>query len=134
MGIDIVIILYIIFMVGRRYKQRIEVDHVYPQILQVIHLIQNSLQISPVKIPHVHLGRIPVPVINLFRFVTDIMVFSCKYIVGGISVIKTIHIYLIHDCAFGPGRCGKAGYNTEIIMLFRLLYHASCIIIAFYFS
>ena len=46
MGINIVIVLNIILMVGRRHKQRIEIDHIHAQFLQIIHLIKNALQIA----------------------------------------------------------------------------------------
>ena len=125
MGINIIVILYIVFMVGGRYKQGIKINNINPQILQIIHLIQNTLQIPSVKIPYIHLCRICVPVLYLPGFIPDIMILSCEDIIGRIPVAKAIHINLVHYRALCPGRCGKTGDDAEIIMLLRLLDNSS---------
>ena len=54
MRIDIIIVLTVVLMIGRRYKQRVKIDHIYSQILQIIQFIQNSLKIPSIEIPDVH--------------------------------------------------------------------------------
>ena len=42
MRIDIVIVLDIVFMIGRRYKNRVQIDNLYTQILQVVQLFPDT--------------------------------------------------------------------------------------------
>ena len=79
--INIIIILYIVLMIRRRYKNRIKIYHVHAQILQIIQLIPNSLDISPVKLPDSHKCRTLIPVLNLYCGVTDIEVLPVFHII-----------------------------------------------------
>ena len=62
MRIDIIIILNIVLMVGRRYEKRIKINHINPQILQIIKLIHYPLQITAIEIPDIKGRR------HLFQF------------------------------------------------------------------
>ena len=44
-----VVILGIIFMIGGRHKERIEIKNLYPQMFQVIQLLPNPFQIAAIK-------------------------------------------------------------------------------------
>ena len=116
MRIYIIVILNIIFMIGRRYKQRIKINHIYPKILQIIHLIQHALQIPAIKFTHTHGCRIFVPILHFYCVIANIMVFIRQYVIGRIPIIKAIHINLIHDGPFRPFRCLIAGYQAKVIM------------------
>ena len=54
MRINVVIILNIIFVIGRRNKQGIKINNINAQILQIIHLVKNTLQITAVKFTDPH--------------------------------------------------------------------------------
>ena len=123
MRANIVVILYVIFMVGRRNEQRVKINHVNTQILQVIHLIQHSLQIPTVKLPHPHGSRVLVPVLHFYGIITDITVFIGQYIIWRIPVIKTVHVNLVHDRPFRPFRRLITRNQPEIIMPVRLLLY-----------
>ena len=74
MGIDIIIILNIIFMVRGRYKKRVKIDDLNPKILQIIHFIQNTLQVSAIELPHTHGCRVLIPVIYFCYTLTNITI------------------------------------------------------------
>ena len=46
MRVDIIIILNIIFVIGRGDKQGIEVNGIYSKLLKVVHLVQDALQVT----------------------------------------------------------------------------------------
>ena len=120
MGINIIIVLNIIFMVGGGDKQRIEINHLYTQVLEIIHFIQHSLQIPAVEFPYIHLGRISVPVLHTVHMLPDIGIFVGEHVVGGIPIAETVHIDLVHDGALGPVRRLKAGQDHEIIVFIHI--------------
>ena len=62
-----IVILNIVLVIGRRDKNRIQVQDLHAQILQIVELLPDPFQIAAVKIPHIHrLGRC-VPVRDLVR-------------------------------------------------------------------
>ena len=73
--VDIIIILDIIFMVRRRYEQRVEVQHLDSELLQIIQLIHDPFQVSPIKFPYPHRIRVLVPVRDLPAVASDIEIF-----------------------------------------------------------
>ncbi len=81
MGINIIIILYIIFMIRRRNKKRIKINHVYSQIFQIVQFIHYPLQISAVKTAHIHLLRIGIPVLHMYAVAADILILVCQNVV-----------------------------------------------------
>ena len=117
-------------MIGRRYKQRVKIDHVYSQILQIIQFIQNSLKIPSIEIPDVHGLWGTVPVIYFFHMLINIGIFPCDHVIGRISVTESVHKDLIHNRAFGPVRCFKSRNNPEAVMLIDFPGNAYLIIIA----
>lgn len=56
-GINVLVILAVILMVGGGYKYRIQIDGLHSQLLDVVQLIPDSLQVASVKVPHIHGGR-----------------------------------------------------------------------------
>ena len=113
MRIYIVIILAVVLMIGRRYKDRIQIQYFYPQILQVIQLVPDSLNISSIKIPDVHRLRQPLPVGNFVDTLSDINIFPLFHIVGSISVAEAICVNLVHDRALCPVRRLKARRDAK---------------------
>ena len=108
-------------MVGRRHKQRIEIDHIHAQFLQIIHLIKNALQIAAVKFAHAHSCGIFIPVLHSDRLIPDILVLVRQHVIGGITVVETIHIDLIKHRSLRPIRRFKARNHMKIIVLVCIL-------------
>ena len=62
MRINIIIILSIIFMAGGRYEQWIKIQHFHTQFFQIIQLLYYTCQISTIKISHIKIPRVFIPV------------------------------------------------------------------------
>ena len=120
MWIYIIIILYIIFMIRRRYKQRIKVNNIYSEIFKIIQLIPYALQISTVEFPDTHRFRILIPILYFIDMLSYIIIFIIKYIVLWSSISKSIHKYLVHDSTLSPRRNLVSRYYTKIIILVKL--------------
>ena len=125
MGINIIIVLNIVFMVGRGYEQRVKIDHLNPQLLQVVHLVQYALQVSSVELTDIHLCRIPSPVLYTVHRLPDIAVFIGQHIIGGIAIAETIGIDLVHYRTFCPVGSMEAGNDDKVIILVDLLHQSS---------
>ena len=123
--IDKAVILRIIFVIGRRQKQRIKIDYLDPQFLQIIQLFPDPLQIPAVKIPDVKGFRKPVPVRDPVRMPAAVAVFMVKHIIAGIPVAEAVRKDLVHDGAFCPVRRRKTRADPEKKMFIRLLRNAS---------
>ena len=105
MRINIIVILNIILVIGRRYKQRIEINGINTQALDIIQLIHNPLKIPAVKTPHIQSQRVIRPVSRTGgRNSIHIQIFSVQYIIGRISVAETIHKNLIENGTLCPSR------------------------------
>ena len=115
MRVYIIIILNIVFVVGRRDKQRIEVQDFHAQILQVIQLIDHSLQIPAIELPHPHLIRIFIPVCYLPAVISYIKILPGLYIIGLVAIIEPVCKNLIHYRPFCPIRRRKSWYNDKFI-------------------
>ena len=88
MRIDVVIVLAVILMVGRRYKYGVQVDGLHLQPFQIAELIPDSFNITAVKPSHIHCGRKFIPVPDPFHRFPDINVFIRLHIIGRISVAE----------------------------------------------
>ena len=108
MRIDIIVILCVILMIGRRYKNRIEVNCFNTKLLQIIKFIQNPLQISAVKFTHIHQSRVSSPFFHLVYMRTDITVFIVHDIIRLIAIAETICVDLVHNRPFCPVRRMKS--------------------------
>ena len=128
MRVNIIIILNIIFMVGRRNKQGIKIDNLHAQLLQIVHLIQYSLQVTAIKIPDIHPGRIPVPVLYLLDRLADIAVFRGLYIIGSIAVTESVHINLVHHGTLCPFRGMETGDYHKVIIFIDRFHNTSRVI------
>ena len=109
MGINVVIILGIVFVAGGREKDRIEVDGFHPQFLQIIQPVDHALQVSAVEFPIAVGPRGPVPVPDCQAGLSHIAVFSGQHIVGRISVAEAVDEDLVHHGALRPGGRMEAG-------------------------
>ena len=72
MGIDVLVILAVVLMVGGGYKYRIQIYGLHSQPLDVVQLIPYSLQIPSVKVAHIHGSRVPVPFRDLLNRTADV--------------------------------------------------------------
>ena len=129
MGIDIVVVLNVIFVVGGRDKQGIEVNDLHSQILEIVQLLHDALQVTSVEAPHVHGRRVFIPVLHMFHRFSDIDVLSVFHIVGWISIAETVHKDLVHDRALGPVGSTKSRSDLELILLDLLPGGAKLVII-----
>ena len=125
MGINIIIVLNIVFMVGWGYEQRVKINYLNAQLLQVVHLVQHALQISAVELTDIHLCRISSPVLYTVHRLPDIAVFIGQHIVGRIAVAETIRIDLVHYRTFCPVGSMEAGNDDKVIILVDLLHQSS---------
>ena len=121
MRIDIIIILYIIFMIGRRYKEGIEIDHLNAEILQIIQLIHDTLQVPSIKVTDIHRRRKLIPVLYLRSRRSDIDIFPVFHIVCRISIIETIHKDLIHHRSLCPLRGRKSRNDDKRIVVLSVI-------------
>ena len=113
MGIHIIIVLNVVFVIGGRHKDGIQIEHIHAQLFQVIQFAHDARQITAVKGAHVHGLRPCIPVLHLFGVASDVGVLPIQHVVGRVAVAETIHENLIHDCALGPGRGDKARQNDK---------------------
>ena len=103
-------------MIGRRDKDRIQIEDLHTQVAQVVQLVNDALQVSAVEVSYIHgLGQ-AVPFVHGVHMAVDIAVFIRFHVVGGISVAEAVDKDLVHDGAFGPVRCGKTGENPERVV------------------
>ena len=115
MRIDVVIILTVVLVIGRRDKQRIEIDHFNSQILQIIQLVPHALKITAVEAAHIHGRRIGAPVGYLMYRTPNIDILTFRHIVALVTVAETVHKDLVHDRALCPLRRMKSRRNTKCI-------------------
>ena len=134
MGIHIVIILNIIFVVGGRDKDRIQIENLHAQILQIIQLIHHPLEIAAVKTPHVHGIRKLLPVFHPDALIPDVKIFSGQHIVASIPIAEAVHINLVDHRPSGPGRRMEARHNAKGIIFLQFLSHSQLIVITGEFS
>ena len=121
MRINIIIILYVIFVIGRRYKERIEINHLDAEILQIVQLIHDTLQVASIKVPDIHRRRELIPVLYLRGRRPDIEIFPVFHIVRRISVVETVYKDLIHHRSFCPLRGRKPRNNDKRIVVFSVV-------------
>ena len=125
MRINVIVVLYVIFIIGRRYEKRIEINNIHAQILQVVHFLQNTCQITAVKFTHAHNSRIFIPVCHTVYMLSDIGILVCEHIIIRIAVVETVNIDLIHDCTFCPGRYFLSGNQCKFIIILHVSRHAA---------
>ena len=121
MGIDVIIILTIVFMVGRRDKYRVQVNSLHLQALQIAEFIPDSPDIASIETSHIHLGRKLIPVPHPLHGFPNIDVFIRFHIICRVTVTKTIYINLIHNCALAPIRYKKSGSHMKRCLPRRLI-------------
>ena len=124
-----VIILRIIFMTGWRNKNGIKINRLNSQILKIIKLLQNPLEISSVKLPEISIRiRILSPAVYLNRFFTNIVIFTCKNIICGITISESVHKNLVHYSTLCPVRCSKIRYHPESVLVRHCSAHSPLVI------
>ena len=124
MGINIIIVLRIIFMIWRRYKNRIQIQNFHAKILQIVQFIHDTLQIAAIKLTHAHRCRHFIPVTHLRHMLINICIFTVNNIICLIPIIKTIHKNLVHHGTFCPVRCMKSRNQTEIEIWIDIRNHS----------
>ena len=134
MRINIIIILYVIFMIWRWHKYRIHIDNFYTQVLKIIQFIQHALKVASIKPTDIIRFRQRIPLVDLFRKLMNINIFSVFHIIFRIPVIKTVNKNLVENCSLCPIRCLKTRHQFKIIILLTINLHSLLIIIQMYLS
>ena len=104
MGIDMLIILRIVFMAGGREKNRIEINGFHPQFLKIIQSVDHSLQVPAVKFAVAVGSRGLIPVPDADGRLAHIAVFAGQHIIGGVPVAEAVNEDLVHHRALSPCR------------------------------
>ncbi len=89
--VNAVIIYRVVAVVGRREKDRVEVNGIYAQVEQIIQALADALQVTAVKTAR---GGAAVPGLD------------DRGIVGGVSIVKTIGENLVENRVRDPGGDG----------------------------
>ena len=134
MGINVVIVLNIVFMIGGGYEQGVKIDHIHSQLFQVVQLPAHPFQISAVKLPDAHGGGPFSPVCHPPGALFDINVLIVQHIVGFISVEEAVRIDLIHHRPLGPVRRGKSGLYGKCPAVAQVPGHSHFIVKAVHFA
>ena len=113
MGIDMAVILGIVFVAGGRNENGIEVEHLHPQLLQIIQFVHHALQIAAVKHPIVpDLGQL-MPAGGVAHVIPGVKILPAAHVGAGIAVAEPIRENLILHRALGPFRHVEAGNDVE---------------------
>ena len=127
--IDVLIILAVIFVIGRGNKNRVQIDTLNSQTFQIIKFIPDSLQIPSVEPAHIKVLRKLLPVGDSLNRASDIDVFIRFHIVGRITVAEAIHIDLVYNGALHPLRHVKTGDNLKGIGGIRPVLRPQAVVI-----
>ena len=112
--VDIVVILRIVFMVGRGNEKGIEIDCFNAQILQIVQLLPYTLQVSAVKTTHVELVGEFIPFPYTAGMPARIIIFVVAHVVLGIAVTEPVGKNLIKYYPLCPIWYGKVGVERKI--------------------
>ena len=93
--VDIVVILRIVFMVGRGNEKGIEIDCFNAQILQIVQLLPYSLLVSALNRAHVELVGEFIPFPYTAGMPARIIIFVVAHVVLGIAVTEPVGKNLI---------------------------------------
>ena len=100
--VNVFIILAVIFVAGGRDEDRIQIQHLYAEVLQVVQFVDNSLDIPAVKIADIRVRRRRVPVVLMLGVADDIVVFVVHHVVRRIPVAEPIRKDLVLHGALRP--------------------------------
>ena len=130
MRINVVVVLDIVFMIGRGDKDRVEVDHFHAQLLQIIQLLLDAFEVASPEIPDIHVFGHTVPVADLAGMPVQVSVLIRQHVIGAVAVAETVRIDLIHHGAPRPFRRPEARENAERMSLRQIPRNAQLIVIA----
>ena len=102
MGINVFVVLRVVFVAGRGQKNRVQVDCLNPQVLQIIQLFHDPLEVSAVELAVADGGGRLIPVVHFYNRTPHIIIFPVNYIVGFVSIEKAVHKNLVHDSPDRP--------------------------------
>ena len=115
-GINMGVILAVIFMAGRGDKNRVQVQNLDTQVLQVIEFIDDSLEVAAVEAAEIRIGRQSIPIRHMLGMADGIVILVVHNIIGRIAVEETVRENLILYGTLGPGGHMEAGNETEGIV------------------
>ena len=80
-GVNVVIVLRVVLVIGGRHENGIEVDRFNPQLIQIIELVHDPLQVAAVVLARVVWRGRTVPVVDMVDHTAVICILSCQNIV-----------------------------------------------------
>ena len=113
MGIDMFVVLTVVFMAGGRDENRVQVQYPDAQVLEIIQFIDNSLDVSAVEAAEIGIRGDSIPFRCVFGMADGVIIFIIHHIIGRIAIAEAIHEDLVLHGTFCPVRHMKAGNEPE---------------------
>ena len=121
--VDVPVVLRIILVIRRRHKERIEINHIDPKLLEIVQLVQHALQIPAIEAVHIHILRQAVPILHSLRMQPEIFIFICQHIIGLVPVAEPVHVNLVDDCAAHPVRHAVPRNQIPVAGPVHMIHH-----------
>ena len=125
--VDMVVILSIVFMVGGRNEQRIEINSLYAQILQIVEFFSDPLQIAAVETADVEFVGIFIPLGYALRVPARVVIFVVLHVVRGVAVAETVGENLIENGALSPVGNLEARHERKVVFGLNVLDAAEAV-------
>ena len=121
MRVDVLVIHYIVFMVGKGGEDRVQVEGIDAQVSQVIQMLGDARQIAAVKNDTgvLILRRGAAPGQGL-RTLTAVLIIFRARVVGGVAIGKAVREDLVKNALLHPGRRVVTGQDLKIGLIQRL--------------
>ena len=116
-GVDVVVILRVVFMIGGRHEQRVEIYALHAERREIIELALHALKIAAEKAAHVQICGEVVPVALALYVSAGVVVFVVGDVVGKIAVAESVDKYLIEHPALCPVGHVEAGNEGKVVLL-----------------
>ena len=128
MRVDMVVVLCVVFMVGGRNEQRVEINCLDAQILQVVELCLNALQIAAVEAADVELVGQFIPFHNPLGVSARVIIFVVLYVIRGVAVAEAVGEYLVKYRTLRPFGNLEAGDERKIELGLHVFHTAQTVI------
>ena len=125
----IVVVLSVVFVIGRRYKERVEVDALYAERGEVRNFLFDALQIAAVKVADVEAVRNFVPVVYRPDVTARIVIFIVGNVVAGIAVSEPVGKNLVEHPALSPVGHVETGNERKIIFFLIVCNGAEAVVV-----
>ena len=130
MRIHMLVVLAVILVIGRGHENGVQINSLHLQFLQIIQLVYDALQVAPVEIAHIHLGRRLLPVRDAAHRLINVNVLPVQHVVGRVAVAEAVRIDLVHHRSPGPLGHMESRRDAEIKAVPQVVAHAQAVIVA----